>query len=168
MVENKPCFRAYWTLKQSTRPCSRKISVQGDIWNALSLINVVSKAISLWATGPFPKCERILAPCRLGKDVKVQRGISAQGMRMAVVSLLVADKAAYGSFDIFSPQWSTSSLFFFFFHQKNWKNPSSASHHWENCSVQDFINHILLHLWKLWPTLVQSGLWAYLLILISL
>lgn len=115
MVENKPRFRAYWTLKQSTRPCSRKISVQGEIWNALSLRNVVSKAISLWAAGPFPKCERILAPCRLGKDVKVQRGTSTHGMGMAVVSLLVADKAPYGSFDTFSPQWSPSSLPFFFF-----------------------------------------------------
>lgn len=118
MVENKPRFRAYWTLKQSTRPCSRKISVQGEIWNALSLRNVVSKAISLWAAGPFPKCERILAPCRLGKDVKVQRGTSTHGMGMAVVSLLVADKAPYGSFDTFSPQWSPSSLSFLFFSPK--------------------------------------------------
>lgn len=113
MVKNKLRFRAYWTLKQSTRPSSRKVSVQREIYNAFSLINVVSKTVFLWATGQFPKCERILAPCRQGWDVKVQRGTSAHGILMTVVSLLVADKTAYGSFVIFSPQCSPSPLSFY-------------------------------------------------------
>lgn len=44
----------------------------------------------------------------------------------------------------------------FFFLTKRLKK-TFTSHHWENFSAQDFINHILLHLWKFWPHFCSQG-----------